>query len=183
MYFNFNPNLNTCTIHVYEDICKNDEVMQYCIERKKNQNTQTHHQACKHNKTCSCPEQHATFCALCFQFPSPTDNLFYFMNLLRKILEYFILHYLVLVHSCTQKNWKHSHTFPQWNLTKIKNTCKNPLNMQHHKTLCLYHPIPSDNLVWILGKRTFSVSKYLNNILYHKNVYARVLWKFHYTCS
>lgn len=100
-----------------------------------------------------------------------------------KFLEYFILHYLVLVHSCTQKNWKHSHTFPQWNLTKIKNPCKNPLNMQHHKTLCLYHPIPSDNLVWILGKRTFSVSKYLNNILYHKNVYARVLWKFHYTCS
>lgn len=120
---------------------------------EKKKTTQTHHQACKHNKTCSCSEQHATFCALCFQFPSPTNNLFYFMNLLRKILEYFILHYLVLVHSCTQKKTENSHTFPQWNLTKIKNPCKNPLNMQHHKTLCLYHPIPSDNLVWILGKK------------------------------
>lgn len=79
---------------------------------KKPKNTQIHHQACKHNKTCSCSEQHATFCGLCFQFPSPTDNLFYFMNLLRKILEYFILHYLVLVHSCTQKTENivtHSH--------------------------------------------------------------------------
>lgn len=79
---------------------------------KNPKNTQTHHQACKHNKTCSCSEQHATFCGLCFQFPSPTDNLFYFMNLLRKILEYFILHYLVLVHSCIQKKLKtvtHSH--------------------------------------------------------------------------
>lgn len=58
--------------------------------REKKQNTQTHHQACKHNKTCFCPEQHATFCALCFQFPSPTDNLiFYFMNLLRTIFRIF----------------------------------------------------------------------------------------------
>lgn len=83
------------------------KTMKFCniaLREKKTKNTQTHHQACKHNKTCSCSEQHATFCGLCFQFPSPTDNLFYFMNLLRKILEYFILHYLVLVHSCTQKN-------------------------------------------------------------------------------
>lgn len=38
----------------------------------------------------------------------------------------------------------------------------------HHKYICPYQSIPSDNLVWILAKRTFSVPKYLNIILYHK---------------
>lgn len=102
-----------------------------------------------------------TFCGLCFQFPSP---LIIYSNLWicwGKFLEYFISYYWYIIEHT--QNWKHSHRFPQWNSTKTKNLCK-----MHHKYICPYQSIPSDNLVWILAKRTFSVPKYLNIILYHK---------------
>lgn len=104
-------------------------------------------------------KHHAAFCGLCFQFPSP---LIIYSNLWicwGKFLEYFISYYWYIIEHT--QNWKHSHRFPQWNSTKTKNLCK-----MHHKYICPYQSIPSDNLVWILAKR--SVPKYLNIILYHK---------------
>lgn len=114
MYFNFNPNLNTCAVREYQDICKNNEVMQFCIEIwEKNQKTPKH--ITKHANTIKLVPvrnnmQHSVVYAFNFLLQLIIYSILWICW--GNFLEYFILHYLVLVHSCTQKTENivtHSH--------------------------------------------------------------------------